>query len=126
MFSSTKLPQLSAGLRKGGFLHMLSEMGMPQKSVKHPVCPIMPCAVTATWLSAGSQIGGFLRFLHLLSAHPWRERALVVDPNDELAGADREAALALHSRVSCAPHDALPSPFSTLLYGLQEAPSCAL
>lgn len=63
---------------------------------------MMPHAVTAfTCLSAGSQLGGFLCFLHLLSAHPWRERALVVDPNNELPGADRKAAVALHSRVSC-------------------------
>ena len=50
-------------------------------------------------LHAGSRTSGFLRFLHLLSAHPWREQALVVDPNAELSTADREAAMGKHSKV---------------------------
>lgn len=48
---------------------------------------------------AGSRTSGFIRFLHLLSTHPWREQALIVDPNAELAAADREIAVAAHSKV---------------------------
>ena len=51
-------------------------------------------------LHAGSRTSGFLRFLHLLSVHPWREQTLVVDPNAELSAADREAAMAKHSKVN--------------------------
>lgn len=54
-------------------------------------------------LHAGSRTSGFLRFLHLLSVHPWREQALIVDPNAELSGADREAAMAKHSKVNINP-----------------------
>ena len=50
-------------------------------------------------LHVGSRTSGFLRFLHLLSVHPWREQALIVDPNAELSAADREAAMAKHSKV---------------------------
>ena len=50
-------------------------------------------------LLAGSRVSGFLQFLHLLSTHPWQEQALVVDPNAELSAANREAAVAAHSKV---------------------------
>lgn len=38
-------------------------------------------------------LAGFLRFLLLLAGHDWATVPLVVDPQAELAAADREAAL---------------------------------
>lgn len=34
--------------------------------------------------NAGSPLAGFIRFLHLLSTHPWQDRPLVVDPTTQL------------------------------------------
>jgi hypothetical protein len=39
---------------------------------------------------AGSPLAGFIRFLHLLSQHPWKDRPLVVDPEAELTPAQRK------------------------------------
>ena len=49
-----------------------------------------------------------MRFLQLLSTQSWRERALVVDPNAEVAAADREAAVAAHSKVGVEQAAGLP------------------
>ena len=50
-------------------------------------------------MCAGSRVSGFVKFLHLLSTHSWREQALIVDPNAVCTAADREAAVAAHSKV---------------------------
>ena len=57
------------------------------------------CCAKEANVCAGSRVSGFVRFLHLLSTHSWREQALIVDPNAELAAADREAVVAAHSKV---------------------------
>ncbi len=44
---------------------------------------LLPCG-------AGSPLAGFVRFLHLLSQHPWKDRPLVVDPEAELTPAQHK------------------------------------
>jgi len=39
---------------------------------------------------AGSPLAGFVRFLQLLSQHPWKDRPLVVDPEAELTPAQHK------------------------------------
>lgn len=39
---------------------------------------------------AGSPLAGFVRFLHLLRQHPWKDRPLIVDPSAELTPAQHK------------------------------------
>ena len=38
-------------------------------------------------MHAGCPLAGFVRFLHLLSTHPWKDRPLTVDPTSQLTPA---------------------------------------
>lgn len=55
-----------------------------ERSTPHDQC--------AFFISAGSRVSGFLRFLVLLASHPWTVRPLIVDPASEIPQADRRAA----------------------------------
>lgn len=44
----------------------------------------------------GSRLSGLLRFLQLLSEHPWRVQPLIVDPSGDLSAAQRDAVVRQH------------------------------
>ena len=54
-------------------------------------------APTAVASPPASRLSGLLRFLQLLAEHPWRVQPLVVDPNGELAPAQRDTIARRHA-----------------------------
>jgi hypothetical protein len=63
--------------------------------------------------NAGSPVAGFLRFLRLLSNHPWAERPLFVDPEGEMTADARREASADFRKVSLCLEPFNSDPLST-------------